>query len=109
MSNRVILDVASQGSPGVEGTPVNMSGGKVTAHIQADSYGTDGKIVLKASANTDNTDFITLEDPLTASGLAEYSANTSKVIDFLPTGWLLRADLVIGTGTFTNALVVVGG
>jgi hypothetical protein len=109
MSNIVLLQTASQGTPGVNGTAVNMEGGPVSIDIQADSYGTDGKVVLKAKANYNaSSAFKTLEDPNTISGLAEYSANTASVRISLPSGWQLRADLVITTGTATNLIVIMG-
>jgi len=109
MANTTLLDVASQGTPGVDGTPVLMDGSYKTIHIQATSYGTDGKIVLKESPNVDGAVFVTMRDPNTTSGLAEYSANDSPVLDRLPAGWLIRADLEITTGTATAVLVIMGG
>jgi hypothetical protein len=109
MSNQVLLNVASQGSPGVEGTPINLDGSHQAIHIQADSFGTDGKVVLKVSPNYNaNSAFVTMEDQNTISGLAEYSSNSVVTVRDLPAGWQIRADLVITTGTFTNAVVIMG-
>ena len=108
MSNDILLDVSSQGSPGVQGIPVLLTGGKRSVTIQAVSYGGDGKIVLKGSSNVDGSLFLTLSDSGTASGLAEYSSDSVVVIDFLPSGWLLRADLEISSGTASDVLVVLG-
>ena len=109
MSNTVLLNIASQGTPGADGTPVNMNGSEVSIDIQADSYGTDGKVVLKAKSNYGaSSAFKTLEDTNTISGLAEYSANTASIRLMLPAGWQIRADLVITTGTATNVLAVMG-
>lgn len=103
-----LLRVASSAS-GVQGTPANMDGGPVNIAIKATSFGTDGKVVLKASPNYDGSfPFITLEDKNTLSGLAEYSANTASVrLDSLPAGWQIRADLEISSGTATVLLVVM--
>jgi hypothetical protein len=108
MSNTTLLSVASQGTPGVNGTAANMNGSEVSIDVQADSYGTDGKVVLKARANSTGSVFKTLEDTNTISGLAEYSANTASIRLMLPAGWQIRADLVISTGTATNVLVIMG-
>jgi hypothetical protein len=108
MSNQVLLNVASQGSPGVEGTPVVLDGSRKAVHIQADSFGTDGKVVIKVSPNYDeNSVFVTLEDANTISGLAEYTSNSVITVNGLPAGWKIRADLVITTGSFTNAVVLM--
>ena len=107
MSNILLLDAASQGSPGKTGNPKNMNGGRTVIHIFATSYGTDGKVVLKASS--DGTNFTTLEDPATSSGLAEYSSDIIFNIDKLAQGWSIRADLVITTGTATGLKVYMGG
>lgn len=110
MANIELLNLVSQGSPGANGDPVNMNGGEVSIDIQASSYGTDGKVVLKARANYSAASvFKTLEDPNSISGLAEYSANTASVRVRLPAGWQIRADLVITTGTATNVIVYMGG
>jgi len=109
MSNTELLSVASQGSPGVEGTPVNMNGSEVSIDIQASSFGGDGKVVLKARANYGAANaFKTLEDVNTISGLAEYSSNTAGVRVSLPAGWQIRADLVITSGTATLVSVYMG-
>ena len=108
MSNTVLLSITSQGTPGADGTPVNLNGSEVSIDIQADSYGTDGKVVLKARSNSAASVFKTLEDTNTISGLAEYSANTASIRLMLPAGWQIRADLVITTGTATNVLAVMG-
>lgn len=105
MANIKILEEASV-TANLEGTPFNMNGSIKTISIQADSYGTNGKIILKASPNVDGAVFQTLED---GSGLAEYSANKQVVLDKLPAGWQIRADITISSGTMTNALVVMGG
>lgn len=109
MSNQVLLNVASQGTPGIEGTPVTLDGSHKAVHFQADSYGTDGKIVIKVSPNyNENSVFVTLEDANTITGLAEYASNSVISITHLPAGWQIRADLVITTGSFTNAVVIMG-
>lgn len=108
MANIKILEVVSA-TGNVEGTPFNLDGAKKTIHIQATSYGTNGKIVLKESPNVDGAAFVTVRDPNTVSGLAEYSADTQLVLDRLPAGWKIRADIEISSGTMTNALVVMGG
>ena len=106
MSNILILEAASQGTPGKTGDPIDMDGSRSVLHIFATSYGTDGKIVIKASS--DGSTFTTLEDPATTSGLAEYSADTIFNLDKIPQGWTLRADLEITTGTATGLKVYLG-
>lgn len=105
MSNIPLLTVPSSAAP-VEGTPKNMDGGRAVISITATSYGTDGKIVIKASA--DGTIFTTLKDPGTASGLAEYSENIAFNVDKLAQGWQIRADLEISSGTATAVEVIMG-
>jgi len=109
MANIKLLEVASQGTPGVSGTPVIMDGSYKTIHVQATDYGTDGKIVLKESPNVDGAVFTTMRDKNSVSGLAEYSTDDQVTFDRLPQGWFIRADIVITTGTMTGALVVMGG
>lgn len=90
----------------VVGTPVTMDGGRVVISITATDYGTDGKVVLKASA--DGIIFTTLEDASTGSGLAEYSADILFNLDKLAQGWQIRADFEITTGTATDVTVIMG-
>ena len=106
MSNIILLQAASQGTPGKTGDPAKMDGSSVVISIRATSYGTDGKVVMKASE--DGTNFTTLEDPATSSGLAEYSADIMFNVDRLAQGWTIRADLVITTGTATGLKVTMG-
>lgn len=107
MSNEILLNVSSATS-NQTGTVQNSNGAKITVSIQADSYGGDGQVVLRANANVTGSSFNTLPDTNTSSGLAEYSDNTFVVIDRLPQGWSLRADLEISSGTATNVLVAAG-
>jgi len=102
MSNETLLSVASSAS-GVTGTPTLMEGASVSVQIQATSYGVNGQVVLKGSA--DGTTFITLKDA--AGATAAYSANTIVVIDRLGQGWQIRADLVISSGTATVVSAVM--
>ena len=106
MSNIPILEVASSGSS-VNGAATSMLGAGVAIEVQADSYGTNGKVVLKARSAYDGSVFKTLTDPNTVSGLAEYSADAVVYLDRLGQGWEIRADLVITTGTATNVLAIM--
>lgn len=105
MANKKLIDNLTSGST-VLGTPVTMDGGRAVISITATSYGADGKVVLKASA--DGTIFTTLEDATTSSGLAEYSANILFNLDKLAQGWKIRADLEITSGTATDVTVIMG-
>ena len=105
MAVQTILEVASATS-NEQGTEINLDGDSLNLDIQADSYGTNGKIVVKAKANVPGAVFKTLDDPATVSGLAEYAANTIKYIDRLKAGMILRVDLEISSGTAINVKVV---
>jgi hypothetical protein len=105
MSNILLLTVASSAAS-VEGDPKNMDGGRTVISITAASYGADGKIVIKGSA--DGTIFTTQRDPGTPSGLAEYSEDIQFNVDKLPQGWQIRADLEISSGTATDVKVIMG-
>ena len=105
MANKKLIDNLTSDST-VLGTPVTMDGGRVVISITATSYGGDGKVVLKGSA--DGTIFTTLEDFATPSGLAEYSTDIFFNLDKLAQGWKIRADLVIASGTATDVTVIMG-
>jgi hypothetical protein len=105
MANIKLIDALTSGST-VVGTPETSDGNRTTIHIFATSYGTDGKVVLKASS--DGVNFTTLEDPATTSGLAEYSANIIFNMDKPAQGWSIRADLEITSGTATAVNVIMG-
>lgn len=106
MANIRLIDDLTSASP-VVGTPFIMDGGRVVIHITATDFGTDGQVVIKASA--DGTIFTTLEDASTASGLAEYNANIILNIDKLGQGWKIRADFEGITGGTSTALTVIMG
>jgi hypothetical protein len=105
MSQEVLLNVVSATSD-VTGDAFNSDGSSFNIHIQADSYGTNGKVLLQGKANDTDMDFVTLQDPLSLSGLAEYAANTIVYIDRLTAGMQYRAKLEVSTGTVTNLRVV---
>ena len=105
MSNIKLVDIAST-AVDVEGTAENMDGGAAVVSITATSYGTDGKVVLKASA--DGVIFTTLEDAATTSGLAEYSEDIIFNLDRIAQGWQFRVDFEITTGTATDVKVFLG-
>ena len=105
MANIPLLDVVSA-TTDETGTATTMDGGRAVLHISATSYGTNGKVVVKASS--DGVNFTTLADPATTSGLAEYSADIIFNLDKLAQGWSIRADLIISTGTATVVKVVMG-
>ena len=105
MSNIFLIRNLTSAAP-VVGTPEIMDGGATVLSIKATSYGADGKIVIKASA--DGTNFTTLEDAGTGSGLAEYSADIVFNLDKLAQGWSIRTDLEITSGTATAINVIMG-
>ncbi len=107
MANVKLIDNLTSNSP-VEGTPADMDGGRVVIYISADDYGTDGKVVIKTSAEN-GLAFVTLTDPTTSSGLAEYSDDIVFNLDKLAQSWLIRADFEgITSGTSTNLNVIMG-
>ena len=105
MANKILLEVASSAA-GVQGDAQGTKGDNFPIQISATSYGTDGKIVIKGSA--DGSVYTTLSDPNTASGLAEYDADTIIKVDRLAQSWKIRADLEISAGTATGVKVVMG-
>ena len=105
MANIRLIDNLTSAAP-VVGTPQTMDGGATVISIKATSFGTDGKIVIQASP--DGVNFTTLEDPGTASGLAEYSADIMFNVDKLAQAWSIRVDLEITSGIATGVTVIMG-
>ena len=104
MSNEILLDVASA-TTDETGAAFNLDGSNFNIHIQADSYGTNGKVRLLGRAKSSGMNFVVLQDPETPTGLAEYTDDRIVLIDRLTASMEIRADFIISSGTATNVKV----
>ncbi len=104
MANQVLANISSTAIT-VEGTPLQVDGGKSVVSISATSYGVDGQVVLKGSP--DGSVYTTLTDSDSPTCRSEYRGDSIVVVDKLGQGWFIRADFEITDGTGTGILVTL--